>query len=164
MKILARLPPGLSEGEHTIRITLTKPTPESRLIPDTVTATFTVAAGQRLGKKTLTVPIGILIPKRWIAEGTWSQYQFDEKPPRLATVRIRVSGPQIELDKLQPEDIDVYLVIEDNDRRLMKSWIQRTVRVEFRKDRDIDVSVLKVEGPLPQIEFRLTRRATPARP
>ncbi|MHC4715953.1 MAG: YbbR-like domain-containing protein [Planctomycetota bacterium] len=143
----------LPEGEPVTRtVTLVGPTPQCRMDPDQVTATFTVTVGQRTARRSLTVPIHIHTPKQWWLDGTRNQYVFQEDQPRQRTARITVAGPQIELDKLQA------------DKKPVESWLHRKVRVEFRKDREIDVSALTVEGPLPEIKFRLIKPPAPAGP
>ena len=52
------------------------------------------------------------------------------------------------------------LVLTDADKKYTESWLHRRVRVEFRKDRGIDVDALTIVGPLPKIKFRLITRAT----
>jgi len=158
----------LPEGKPVTReVPLVKPTPESHLEPPKVIATFTIIAGQRIRRREFVVPIRIQSPKQWLTDGTWDQYQFEEKPPPLTTVRIEVGGPQIQLDRLRPEDIDVFLTLTNEHKKPLGSWLSGQLQVEIRKVRDVDPSVLKVVGPLPEIQFKLVRTTptpTPATP
>ncbi|HUU21422.1 MAG TPA: hypothetical protein VM389_02710 [Phycisphaerae bacterium] len=163
--ISATVTGSLPEGRPVTRqVTLTEPTAGSHLDPPEVTATFTIPLGQQIREREFLVPIRVQSPKQWLLDGTWSQYQFEEQPPPQSTARVTISGPQIELDRLRPEDIDVFLALTDAHKKPVGSWLPGPLRVEFRKDRDIDVGALKVIGPLPEIQFRLVKRTTPPAP
>ena len=165
--ILARLsnPGSLPEGQPVTRqVPLLKPTPDCRLVPKSVLATFTIALGQQIREREFTVPIRVQSPKQWLLDGTWGQYQFEEQPPRRSIAKVVISGPQIELDRLRPEDIDVFLTLTDAHKKPLDSWLPGKLRVEFRKDPDINVSALTVVGPLPEIQFKLVKRTKPATP
>lgn len=122
----------------------------------TVKASFVV--GQQAARKTFMVPIRVAQPREWVADNTWATYKLDAKDPLQWTREIAVAGPRIELDKLQPDQIDAYIVLTENDKKVLESWDEKTVRVKLLGDSGANTKLLEVVGPLPKVECRLVKR------
>ena len=127
-----------------------------RLEPEAVRVNFTV--GQQVRQKEFTVTVRVQSPTSWLTDSTWSQYKLLVKDPLEWTKKLTVKGNRMDLDKLRAEDIEAYIILAEDDKRPMTSWLTRKVFV--RLPEEIKATV----GPVADVSFRLARQTGPAPP
>lgn len=157
LRILARVTPtgNLPVGEPVTRqVLLVAPGSGCRLVPETVTATFTVS--EQVGKKEFVVPVRTTTPWAWGADDTWSKYKLEAKPGETWTRTIVVSGSPIELEKLRTraQEIRAYIVLKESDLKPVGSWLPGTVSVQFPADLKVGLA-----EPVPPVNYRMVKRA-----
>jgi len=117
-----------------------------------VTVTFQVV--QREGRITMAVPVSILSPVEWTTDGTWSEYVLQKKDPDIPwRAEITVTGAKKDLEQLGPEDVRALVVLTDDDREPVASWLERAVEVRFPPELQ-----LQLVGERPTVQFKLVRR------
>jgi len=121
--------------------------------PDQPTVEVSGKVAQLTGEKTLTVPVRLLTPQSWPEDGTWERFVLRKRDPADWRREITVKGPRAELDKLQAQQVEAYIVLTDLDRSPTESWLERQVEVRFTQPTQAEVV-----GPLPKVFFRLEPR------
>lgn len=111
---------------------------------------------QLTGERTLTIPVRLLTPQSWPEDGTWERYVLRRRDPADWRKEITFKGPKSDLDKLQAQHVEAYIVLTDLDRSPTESWLER--QVEVRVNQPVSAEVV---GPLPKIFFRLEPRDNP---
>lgn len=160
LRILASVKPtgNLPVGEPVTRqVLLVAPGPGCRLVPEAVTATFTVS--EQVDKKEFVVPVRTMTPWAWGADDTWSKYELEEKPGETRTRTIVVSGSPIELEKLRTraQEIKAYIVLKESDLKPVGSWLPGAVSVQFPADLKVGLA-----EPVPPVNYRMVKRAETA--
>ncbi|MDY6913742.1 MAG: hypothetical protein SVT52_04715 [Planctomycetota bacterium] len=126
--------------------------------PETKTVQVAVRISQRIDTKSLRVAVGVVTPAGWGEDGTWAEYALVRKDPLEWRPQITVRGTKKDLDQLRPEDIQAHVVLGDEDKKPVASWLERKVVIRFREQ-------LKLElvGGNPTVKFKLQKRS-PAPP
>ncbi len=126
-----------------------------RVEPKTVSVT--IAIDQRTGERTVTVGVRAAGPATWAEKGgVWNEYQLVKKDPLEWRPQITVQGAKKDLEKLRPDDVEAYIMLREDDKTPVGSWLSRSVTVRFPPDAD-----LQLVGDPPVIHFRIEKR--PAR-
>jgi len=147
-------------GEPVTRLYAVAPPPRvigAIIRPPKVSVTLEVA--QRPAKREISVPVRVQSPKEWLVDDTWTRYQLDVKNPLEWHKIITVTGNRIDLEKLRPEDIRAYIVLTDDSKQPVQSWLPGEVRIEFPEGLNV-----QAEAVAP-VSYRLRKRsATPPPP
>ncbi len=114
-----------------------------------------VKISQLTGEKTLIVPVRLLTPQVWAEDGTWDRYILKRKDPSDWRKKITIRGAKKDVERLQVDDVDAYLVLNDNDKLPTTSWLTRDVEIRLPKDLQ-----LQVVGDKPKVDFRFDTRTT----
>ncbi|MFA6133577.1 MAG: hypothetical protein WC869_06125 [Phycisphaerae bacterium] len=118
--------------------------------PDTDSVEMPVEISQRTDKKKLTVTVRVLVLPDW---DDLRKYDFVRKDPLEWRPEIVVTGPRADLDKLDPKDVEAYIVLREDDKKFMETWTARPVQVRFPPGLQ-----LQIDGSPPVVNFRLDRR------
>jgi len=121
---------------------------------ETVTVTFTIA--QRTEPRTVLVAVQLVTPPAWVSDGTWDEYELKRQDELAWRRQITVSGAKKDLDKLHPQDIHAYVVLTEDDKRPIDSWLERTVVIHLPEGLS-----LKLIGEPPSVKFKLAKRPVP---
>ncbi len=146
-----------AEKTHVTEVKVRAPTgvPGCRLKTHTVKVSFKV--GRQIVTKKFNVPLAVQSPRAWLSDDTWTQYKLEIKGKEL-TQEIAVRGHRIDLEKLRAGGIRAYIVLTEDDKRALDSWLPGQVRVQLRQDRDLKAKHLEVIDP-PKVEYRLVKRS-----
>ncbi len=126
-----------------------------RLDRNTIKATIDIR--QRTAKKNLVITVRVLAPPDWEDLRSYELVRKDELEWRP---EIAVSGPKTDLDKLDAKDVEAYVVLREDDRKPMETWISRAVTIRFPPALQV-----QLDRAPPQVSFRLDKRPTePASP
>ncbi len=128
------------------------------VVPDSKSINVTVVVKRRTGEKRIPVLVRVVIPVEWVAgETVWKEYRLKQQDPLDWRREILVSGPISDLDRLDPGRVDAYIVLTDEDRKPLDSWLTREVIVRFPKDMNLKIS------EAPTVQFKL-EKLTPKPP
>lgn len=114
--------------------------------------TVRLEVATRTAQKEYNVAVRALCPLAWLDDGTWEQYKIVRQDQLDWKKHIIVTGPQQDLDRLNVEDIDAYIVLTDKDKEPVESWLTRDVQFRFPSDMKVGVA-----GELPKVSFKLVR-------
>jgi hypothetical protein len=115
----------------------------------------TLKVEQNVASRTLEVPVQVLEPSDWAAQDTWQRYELQRKDYPLDWKKsITVEGPREEVARLRPEQIQAYIVLTEDDRKPVESWLTREVTVRFPPR----TSLRLAEGERPAVSFKLVER------
>ncbi len=118
--------------------------------------------GQLTGRKSFPVNVRVSFPSSWSQDDTWNDYELKGQNGNLEWRKsIDVAGAKKDLDRLKPEDIDVYLRLTDDDKKPVDSWLSREVVVRFPPGFQVELV-----GDRPKVSFKMEKRkaASPAPP
>jgi len=119
---------------------------------------LTIEISQRTDSRRIPITVHVLGPASWAENGTWQEYILLRKDPLEWRKQITISGAKKDLDRLRAEAVQAYIVLTDDDKKPVASWLNRQVQIRFPAD-------LKVEilGERPAVQFKLEKRppATP---
>lgn len=121
---------------------------------DRATVKATLDIRQRTARKNLTVTVRVLTLPDW---DDLSNYELVRKDPVEWRPEIAVSGSKTDLDKLDAKDVDAYVLLREDDRKPMETWIARAVTIRFPSG-----LAVQLDRDPPQVSFRLDKR--PAEP
>ncbi|MFP3936950.1 MAG: hypothetical protein ACLFVW_01320 [Phycisphaerae bacterium] len=101
------------------------------------------------------VPVQMLSPPAWSHDGTWNEFVLERRDPVEWRKTITVTGPREDLDQLRrnPQQVQAYVVLTEQDKKPLDSWDQREVTVRFPPDLNVEL-----DGTPPTVWFRLSRR------
>jgi hypothetical protein len=103
--------------------------------PDKTTIPVRIEIRELTDKKTIQVTVRFVIPYTWLEDGTWDRHQLvREKQQTTWTKQIEVTGTREDLARLRPEDIDAYIVLAEDDKKEVESWLTKTVKFRFPPD------------------------------
>ncbi len=127
--------------------------------PQQPTVDVDVKISQLTGEKTLTIPVRLLTPQAWAEDGTWDHFVLKRKDPSDWRKKVTFRGAKKDVERLQAEDVDAYVVMNDNDKLPTTSWLSRDVELRLPKDLQ-----LQVVGDKPKVDFRFDARVAPPAP
>lgn len=127
--------------------------------PQQPTVDVDVKISQLTGEKTLTIPVRLLTPQAWAEDGTWDHFVLKRKDPSDWRKKVTFRGAKKDVERLQAEDVDAYVVLNDNDKLPTTSWLTRDVELRLPKELQI-----QVVGDKPKVDFRLDVRVAPPAP
>jgi hypothetical protein len=124
---------------------------------DTVQVSFEVV--EMKDTYTFDLAVQVLSPPQWSQDGTWDAYLLERRDAVDWTRTVTVTGPQGDLDKLreQPQTVQAYVTLTEQDKKPLSSWDQREVTFRFPSELDVELV-----GDPPTVWFRLSRREVPA--
>lgn len=113
-----------------------------------------------LGTKTFNVTPRILTPPTWSDDNTWSEYKLVRKPNESWTKEITVQGAKTDVESLKSEDVDAYLVLREDDKKPVESWLTREIVVHFPPKLKVELAPTEK----PSVSFKLEKRSAPIAP
>jgi len=119
--------------------------------PDRKTLSVPLTIRQRTDKKVFTVPVMVQMPPEWLDAS--EHFELIRKDPLAWRAEITVTGAVADLDRLDPKSIDAYVVLLEDDKKPVESWLSRQVQIRFPPDLDV-----RLEGESPAVQFRLQQR------
>ena len=119
--------------------------------PDQETVTFNVEISQRTATRSIPVTVLVTTPPAW--QETWRQYDLLRKDPLEWRPKITVGGAKQDLDQLQPDHVHAFVVLTEDDKKPVDSWLER--EVEFRLPKGLDIRLI---GEKPTVNFKLEKR------
>jgi hypothetical protein len=108
-------------------------------------------------ERKLKVPIRVQTPPGWAEDDTWQRFVLKREDPLGWQKEISFRGPQKEIEKLRPEDVDAYVPLREDDKTKTEAWLKRDVEIRLPRD-----SQIQVAGEKPSVLFRLESRPAPA--
>lgn len=123
--------------------------------PERREVAFEVLIKERTARQAIPVTVRVVCPPAWMEDGTLKQYVLKRQDPFEWSRSARVSGSQTDLEKLKGMSVDAYIVLTDDDKKPLGSWLNRPVIVRFpeglqvRLEEELSVSfrLEKVPGP-----------------
>jgi hypothetical protein len=114
---------------------------------------------ERSGTDEILLPVYVQMRPEWQEDGTWERYVLKRKDPAEWSPRVTVRGPRKDLDRLRTSRIDAYIVLTEEDRKPVGSWLQRPVVVRFPSG-----LLVELTGPAPTVQFKLVEATASAAP
>jgi len=103
--------------------------------------------------RTFKVTVAVQTPPTWPSDDTWREYQLERKDKELSWRKdVTVSGAKDDLAKLRPEDVQAFVMLTDDDKKPVASWLTRKVIIYLPADLR-----LKVVGEAPTVSFKLVK-------
>ena len=128
---IANMPVTLPHASIEVPVTISQ-------VTDTISMTVTV--------RVLTMP------------GDWEdsrKFDLIQKDKAEWRPEVRITGPTKELVALQPKDIDAYIVLADDDKKPVESWLPpHPVQVRFPPSMQV-----RLDGSPPTVTFKLQKRS-----
>lgn len=124
--------------------------------PDQPTVDVVVKISQLAGETKVTVPIRLLTPQSWSEDGTWDRFALKRQDPADWMKSLTFSGPKKDVERLKPEDVDAYVVLTDEDKKPVDSWLTKPVLIRLRENLP-----LQVVGEKPTVGLKLIPRTAP---
>ncbi len=128
-----------------------------RVWPEPPTVRVTVQVSERTEEKTISLAVHLRLPHTWTQDHTWEQYKLVRKDPLEWQPQVTVHGAQKHLDRLRAEEIEAHVVLTEDDKRPVESWLKRPVTVHFPAGMD-----LEIVGEKPTVHFKLEKRTVPS--
>ena len=145
---------GLKQGESIERRFAVQLPPRvvgAVIRPSSVMVALKVA--ERPADRIFTVPVRVQSPTEWLVDDTWARYKLDKKDALEWTKPITVTGNRIDLEKVRPEDVRAYIVLTEDSKQPVESWLSGKVHVELPEA--LNVRAL----PVPPVSYRLQKRS-----
>lgn len=124
-----------------------------RVEPAVETVSVRVEVAELTATRTIPVTVRVLAPSAWASDGTWREFTLERKDPLEWRKQLLISGPRQEVERLEPEQVEAYVELTENDKSRTTSWWEGEVKVRFPVDRSIELA-----GEAPTVEYRLVRR------
>ncbi|MGC9454860.1 MAG: hypothetical protein ACP5HU_08330 [Phycisphaerae bacterium] len=127
--------------------------------PETETVQVSFELVQIKDTHSFDVAVQVMSPPAWGHDGTWDEFVLERRDPVEWRKTITVTGPREDLDQLRrnPQQVQAYIVLSEQDKKPLDSWDQREVIVRFPPELNVEL-----DGPPPTVWFRLSRREEPA--
>jgi hypothetical protein len=95
----------------------------------------TLQIAQHTSTQSFKVAVRVLTPVTW-SDDTWLQYSLVQKDPAEWLRDISVTGSSQDLDQLKTrtQSIQAYIVLTDDDKKPVASWLTRDITVRFPED------------------------------
>lgn len=135
----------------TRQVEVLLPWPNMEVSQRKVQVTYKVR--QQTDARKLKVAIQVKSPKAWLEDDTWSRFKLLVKDPLEWTREISVQGSRADLEKLKPEDIEAYIVLTEDDKLVVESWLPGEVKVSFPPG-----ARFRLAEPIPPVNYRLAKR------
>ncbi len=119
--------------------------------PDQKTLSIPVTIRQRTDKKVLTVTVTAQVPPDWL--NGLQAFELVQEAPLEWRPEITVTGAVADLDRLDAKSVDAYIILVEDDKKPVESWLSRQVQIRFPPELDV-----RVEGDRPTVQFRLEQR------
>lgn len=121
------------------------------VVPRTVT--YEVEIENPISTEEIQVQVGLLTPWKWgsLEDSTWRDYVLVRSPDSNWRPVLEISGSE---KYLKPENVRAYIVLAEEDKKPVESWLEREVTVSFPPD-----SGLQLLSPAPKVKFRLEKRS-----
>jgi hypothetical protein len=127
--------------------------PGSQLSDRTVKVTFRLQK-EAPARRDFTINVQVQAPRGWEEDDTWSRYKLEIKNPLEWSNRaVTVVGPRSDLDKLRPQDINAFILLKEDDKSKVESWLPGQVQVSFPPGLDV-----RLAEPLPPLDYKLVKR------
>ena len=139
--------------EHSRNVDLLPPLTRFPVTLEPKSVRMTVKIDQRTDEKSFPATVQPRFPYTWTEDGTWEEYRMVLKDPLEWRPQIVVRGPKKDLDRLRSEDIDAQIVLTDDDKTPVGSWLPRKVTVRFPFGTD-----LQIVGDPPTVHFKFEKR------
>jgi len=121
--------------------------------PEQTTIPVRIEIRELTDKKTIQVTVRFVIPYTWLEDGTWDQYKLTREKQQTTWVKeIEVTGTREDLARLNPMDVDAYVVLTEDDKK-PGSWWTRQVKFRFPPDLKVQLT-----GKPPEVKFKLEPR------
>jgi len=120
--------------------------------PDEPTVMVKVKIAQLTETEEITVPVQLVTPTNWLEEGVWKEYVLTRQTATEWRAKIQVSGTRKDLDQLQPGDVQAFVVLTEDDKKPVESWLIR--QVEVRLPARLSLSLV---GTKPSVSFKLEK-------
>jgi len=122
--------------------------------PEQSSLTVTIEIRKFTDTKTIQVTVQVLTPYTWMEDGTWDKYKFTRETQQTTWVKeVEVTGAKEDLDRLQPEQVDAYIVLAEDDKKFVESWLTRAVKFRFPPDLKVELT-----GEVHIVKFKLEPR------
>ena len=141
-------------------ITIKPDEPPVPVQPEVDSVKVTVQVQHALGTANFTIVPRILAPATWADDNTWAEYKLLRKPDETWTKKIAVQGAKTDVESLKVEDIDAYVVLRDDDKKPLESWLTREVIVRFPPKLKVELA----PGEKPTVSFKIEKRTAPVPP
>ncbi len=117
------------------------------------TLTYEVEIANPVSTAEIQVRVGLLTPWKWgsLDDATWRDYVLVRSPDSNWRPVLEVSGSE---KYLKPENVRAYIVLAEEDKKPVESWLEREVTVSFPPG-----SGLQLLSPAPKVKFRLQKRS-----
>lgn len=127
--------------------------------PDLLAVRVSGKVTQLTEPQDLAVPVRVVTPSTWLEDQTWKTHTLVRRDRAEWRAQIQVSGTRKDLDQLRAEDVLAYIVLTDDDKKPVASWLTR--EVEVRLPRRLD---LKLLGAPPTVSFKLEKAPSAGTP
>ena len=124
--------------------------------PQTSSVRITLEVSQRTDTKNLPVSVHVLSPLSWSTDGTWNEYILVPKDPLEWTPNIQITGAREDLDRLNVQDVQAYIVLTDEDKKPIDSYLESKIIVHLPEGLKLNLT-----GEMPSVQFRLEKRSKP---
>lgn len=141
-------------------ITVKPDEPPIPVEPEIETVRVEFQVQHALGTATFDVVPRVLTPATWTDDNTLAEYRLVRKPNEPWTRKITVQGAKTDVESLKAEDIDAYVVLRDDDKKPLESWLTREVIVRFPPKLKVELA----PGEKPTVSFKLEKRTAPVPP
>lgn len=142
---------------HTVEVEILPPTARFPVTLETKTVKVTIKIDQRTDEKIFTVTTQVRFPHTWTEDGTWKEFEMVKKDPLEWQPQVTLRGAKKDLDRLRAEDIAAQIMLTEDDKSPVGSWLKRVVIVQFPADMD-----LELVGEAPAVHFKFLKRTAPA--
>lgn len=123
---------------------------------DRRTVSFKVVIEAATAVKSLPVAVRVMAPEDWLHDGTWQKYALKSPETQEWRQGLDFTGPKEDIDKLKGEDVDAYIVLKEDDKKFVESWLTAPVQVNIRNG----LNVKLVKAPTLQYKLVQTSPAT----
>lgn len=127
--------------------------------PQHETVTFRVKIKQLTQSKTIRITVRVLNLPAWFEGDTWAKLELDRKDEMEWRPEITVLGTATDLAKLKAEDIHAYVVLTDDDKKPLESYLTRPVTIHLPKDLKVHLA----DAEPPTVQFKIQKRSEVAR-
>ena len=147
---------GVVPGRATdVPVELTRKIAGVPVEPELSALTIPVTVEKFTDRKPFKVTVRFVIPYTWFEDGTWDAYKLVRETQQTTWVQgIEVTGPLADLQELEAEQSDAYILLKEDDKKKVESWLTRPVR--FRVPPNL--KVVTFTGKPPEVKFKLEPR------
>jgi len=144
------------EGPTTMKVEVVPAIAGMAVEPEHTSVSVTFQISQKIATRNITVSVRVLWPSDDL---TWKEYELKRKEPLEWRKQIQVTGSRKDLDQLDEKDVEAYVVLREDDKKPVASWLTRPVEIRFPQELQ-----LKLLGEKPTVNFKLEKRGSAAPP